>query len=240
MTPHGRRVHGWRFTGLGARVGFVFLAFLLGTGLAFYGLLIAFTRSWLLDQLDDRTRAVSTASADRLRVPLSFGDRAGVEEVAADLVNQPDVEGVAVYDPAGRLIATRAREGSGWVAGTWTPPRREARTARLEIATRRNAKTGLEVREYARALDGAPAARGPGAEEAGELFGLGVAHPGLAPARAGGRATLGWLRVAVSTASVKSLVSTAANAGASIVLVAFLIGLIAISLLMRVVVGPLG
>jgi len=150
------------------------------------------------------------------------------------------VEGVALYDPSGRLIAARAREGSGWVAGAWTPPRREARAAGLEIATRKNARTGIELREYARAIDGAPAARGAGAEEAGELFGLDVPRPGLAPARPAGPATLGWLRVAASTQSVMSLLHTAANAGASIVLIAFLIGLVAISLLMRVVVGPLG
>ena len=240
MSPHARRVRAWRFTGLGARVGFLFLAFLLGTGLAFYGLLIAFTRSWLLDQLDDRTRAVSTASVNRLRLPLSFGDRAGVDEALADLVNQPDVQGVAVYDPAGRLVVARAKDGSGWVAGAWTPPRREARTADLEITTRVDAKTGLAVREYARAIDSAPAVQGAGAEEARELFGLGAARPGLAHGRPAGPATLGWLRVAASTESVRSLVRTAGNASASIVLLAFLIGLIAISLLMRVVVGPLG
>jgi signal transduction histidine kinase/CheY-like chemotaxis protein/HAMP domain-containing protein len=236
MSAQRERHPAWRVSGLRARVGLLFLAWVLGTGLAFFGLLVAFTHSWLLEQLDDRTRGVSVAAAERLRVPLSFGDHAGVEEALDDLVDQPDIVGAAVYDPAGRLIAERVKDGAEWSVGTWSPPRREARSAGLEIATRVDHATHQETREYTRALDFVPAARGAATAEAGELFGLGGA---TSPAT-GKPVTLGWLRVAASTAVMKNLLTTAANAGASVVLFAFVLGLLAVSLLMRVVIGPLG
>ena len=219
-------------TGLRARASLLFLAGVLATGLGFLFLLVSLTRGWLVEELDDRMRSVGVATADRLRVPLAFGDRVEIAAAASALLKETDVVGVAVLEPSGRSVLSRAAQEQVWLR-VWSPPAPTAQDIAPTITGRPDGPGSPQIREYVVPIRISGAANGADAKEADEFFGLvGSAQPGTA-------AKTGWLRVAVSTARVERMVSIAVRAGIMVLLGAFMLALLAAGLLMRLVVRPL-
>jgi signal transduction histidine kinase/ActR/RegA family two-component response regulator len=219
-------------TSLRARASLLFLAGVLATGLGFLFLLVSLTRGWLVKELDDRMRSVGVATADHLRVPLAFGDRIEIAAAASALLKESDVVGVAVLDPSGRSVLSRAAQEQVWLR-VWRAPAPTAQDIAPTITGRSGGPGSPQIREYVVPIRISGATNGADTKEADEFFGLvGSASPSAA-------ARTGWLRVAVSTARVDRMVAIAVRAGLMVLLGAFMLALLAAGLLMRLVVRPL-
>jgi signal transduction histidine kinase/ActR/RegA family two-component response regulator len=223
---------------LGTRASLLFLAGVLTTGLGFYGVLVSFTRSWLMDELDDRMRAVGSASSERLRVPLAFLDRGELAASLDDLLAESDVIGAAIHDARGGPILARAGRDSSWITRSWRAPaagRLEAEGEGLVVASS-PLPDRSDLLEYMIPIRG-EAGQAAEADEATEMFGLSKAAHG--PGGPAADRSLGWLRIVVSTQRVERLVGTAARAGVAVLIAAFVLALLAALFLMRLVVRPL-
>src|SRR5205814_10523084 len=83
-------------------------------GAVFQALFVTFTRHWLTEELEFRTRAVAAALAERVATPLAVNDTNGLrEKIASAAATTGDVVAIEVLDaglrPRARLVAEPAR-----------------------------------------------------------------------------------------------------------------------------------
>src|SRR6185295_11432477 len=108
---------------------------------------VSLTRGWLVEELDDRMHSVGVATADRLRVPLAFGDRVEIATAASALLKESDIVGVAVLDPTGRSVLSRAAQEQVWLR-VWSPPAAPGQDVAPTITGRPGGPGTPQIREY--------------------------------------------------------------------------------------------
>ncbi len=218
------------FAGLRVRMFVLLMAGATFAGVGFELLLITVTRHWQYQELDFRARSLAQLMAERAVTPLMVDDRAELQREARRTGSEIDLIGAAIYPPHGPPLESWAAEPGLWTElGPLEPgPAPNAPAVR----TRRAA--GGEVLDVA-----VPVRRGAHranalTSEAIQLFGF---PDTVAPPPGGTQ--LGWVRIAVSTDRAAQSVRTAANLGMLLLVAVLLLGLIAVSKLVSVIVRPL-
>ncbi|MBI5710583.1 MAG: response regulator [Candidatus Eisenbacteria bacterium] len=227
MTPVGM----WRsFAGLRVRMFVLLMAGATFAGVGFELLLVTVTRHWQYQELDVRARSLAQLMAERAATPLMVDDRAELQREARRAASEIDLVGAAFYPLQGPPLESWSAEPGLWTRlGPFAPgPAQKSPVARLRRAA------GGEMLDVS-----VPVRRGAHhasafTSEASQLFGF----PDTVALPPGGD-HLGWVRIAVSTDRAAASVRTAANLGMLLLIATLLLGMVAVSKLVSVIVRPL-
>jgi signal transduction histidine kinase/ActR/RegA family two-component response regulator len=214
--------------GLQKRMTILLMAGVLCAGVGFEVLLTTVTWNREHRELESRTASLGRLLAERSVTPMVLDDRAELERQVQRALTEPEVQAAAIYPARGPALAHRALDPALWQE-LGAPGR--GKTPRSVVVVRRLAD-GREVLEAI-----TPITRGQGPHgsmrEATEGFGRSSAP------RIPDRRPLGWVRIVVSTEPVLREVRTTALTGLVLFVLTALVGYVAVSLFVGIIIRPL-
>ncbi len=196
--------------------------------LGFEALLVTLTWHSEHRQLEARARSVAGLMAQRSLAPTIAADGAEIDLRLHRAVIEPDVLGAAFYPARGPMLAQRNLDRPLWPE--LGEPERYPKGD--EIAMRYRRTTGGVVLDVTAPILGRPGERYAAEPEPRERER--VVRPLFS-----NRPRLGWVRLAFSTQRVHDAVQSAAQLGLLLLLVTSLLGFLAVSFFVRVILRPL-
>jgi signal transduction histidine kinase/ActR/RegA family two-component response regulator/HAMP domain-containing protein len=214
--------------GLRRRLTVLLIAGLFLSSAGFEALLVSLTWHSEHEQLEDRARSIARLMVQRSLVPLASRDVTELEARLHRAVIEPDVLGAAVYPSRGPILAQRNLDRPPWPE--LGPPVRYPKDEDVAVRYRRTSTgTVLDVTAPIMGRPGQKYAPPPTPFE----------HERAVEPLPAGRPCVGWVRLAFSTVRAEQAVQNAAQLGLILLLLTCILGLFAVSLVVRIILRPL-
>ena len=214
--------------GLGRRLTILLMAGLVFAGVGFEVLLTTLTWNREYRELESRAGSLARLVAERSATAVVVNDRVELGRQVQRALIEPDMQAAAIYPPNGPALARLTHDSTLW--NELGPP--EGGTARGAAVVVHRRVNGDDVLDAIVPITRGQESRGT-MGEALQLFGFSSVPHAAAPGR------LGWVRLVISTQRARQAVQTAAQMGLLLLLLTAVLGYVAVSIFVGVVIRPL-
>ena len=215
---------------LRSRMAAIQVASLLSVAIVFYAILVVSTQRWFEHDLEVRSRATVREIAEEVAVPLALGDDSGLQTLVLRELQDEDIVGVTILRPDGSPVVTNLKGADAWTRSMLTAPPPASGDPMRSVTRRAGGIRVLVV-----TLQVARLSAGAAGGDMAEAFGT-TPDPVGDP----GRTSLGWLRIAASTARLQPALAGIRRVGLTVLAIATALGLLVSLLLIGVGLRPLG